>query len=73
MQMGMINMELDDLQQPTEPGAQANQYKIVWWKIAKWKYKKQVDSWKNNTDRGYALVLGQYSQALRNQLEANKD
>ena len=68
--MGMVEMKLPALTEPTAPtGSDAIKFKV--WKMACHAYEKQTEARHQNSYKVYALILGQCSQALRNQMEAS--
>jgi hypothetical protein len=67
---GLVEMSLPELIEPAEPSKEASFGQVEKWKIAIKRHENQVANQKKNTERVYALVLGQCSQALRNRLEA---
>ena len=67
----MVEMRLAPLTEPMAPtDDNAIQFKL--WKMAHRAYKKQTEAHFHNSYRVFALVLGQWSQALHNRMEASK-
>jgi hypothetical protein len=67
----MVAMSLPDLVEPSPPDEKGTVVQMEKWKVALRTYESQVKARKRNTERAYALVLGQCSQALRNRMEAD--
>jgi hypothetical protein len=74
---GMVDLSLPTLHKPPRPtGATAEAtpsvFDIEEWKTAMRNYDDLTRNRKKNSDRVYALVLGQCSKALRNRMEAHE-
>jgi hypothetical protein len=70
---GMVELLLPDLVSPPVPKDDASPVQLEIWRQALRWYEEQKKIQKKNTNRAFALVLGQCSQAVRNRMEANKD
>ena len=70
---GMVDMQLPALMEPAAPTDTTNVVALELWKMARRTYEKKVEARRRNSQRVYALVLGQCSQALRNRMEAHAD
>ena len=69
----MVDMELAPLVEPTAPTDTTNVVALELWKMARRTYEKKVEARRSTSQRVYALVLGQCSQALRNRMEPHVD
>jgi hypothetical protein len=70
---GMVDMQLPELVEPVPPADPGNVVAIELWKLLRRTYGKKSEIRRKNSERVYALVLGQCSQALRNRMEAHDD
>ena len=68
---GMVELLLPDIEEPATPGAAATAVDVELWKLDLREYRTRVDKRHKNSDKVYALVLGQCSQALRSRMEAH--
>jgi hypothetical protein len=71
--LGMPELELPPLVEPALPTDTTNIVDMELWKLAIREHVKKNERRQTNSDRAYALVLGQCSQALRNRLEADTE
>jgi len=69
----MPELELPPLVEPALPTDTTNIVDMELWKLAIREHVKKNERRQTNSDRAYALVLGQCSQALSNRLEADTE
>ena len=70
---GMVNLELPAVDVPEDPPDDAGAVGLELWKLARRQYELALENRRKVNGRAYALVLGQFSQAVRNRLEAHTD
>lgn len=71
--MGMVDMVLHPLDKPAPPADPNQAVEFELWKMAHRNYEKQAKVRQRNSLRVYVLIIGQCSQALCNQMEANEE
>jgi hypothetical protein len=70
---GMVEMTLPTLVEPAPPATMdTSQISFELWKMARPTYEKKTEVRVRNSHRVYALLIGQCSQALHNQMEASE-
>jgi hypothetical protein len=57
--IGMEQLELTPLTEPTPPTADASVVILELWKIARRVYEKKLKAWNRNSGQAYAIALGQ--------------
>jgi hypothetical protein len=72
LRLGMVNMSLDPLDEPTAPTDADNVIEVTRWKLQMSSHMKLVEARARNLGKAYSLVLGQCSNALRSRLEAHQ-
>lgn len=71
--LAMMDLNLPAIVEPAFPEDAGNMMQIEMWKIARRTYDKKLEARERNSQRIYALTLGQCSQALRNRMEAHQN
>jgi hypothetical protein len=67
----MVDMRLPELVEPAPPADPGNVVALELWMLWRQNYKKKPEIHHKNSERVYALVLGQCSQALQNRMEVH--
>lgn len=68
---GLVNLRLPVLVPPANPTSNADTATIEIWKEKRKIHVREVTARKRNSERAFALVLGQCTEALRNRIEAD--